>query len=208
MPTNPLPAKPSARRRRGRPRNDLADAAILEAAEALLLEGGTEALTMNAVVARSGVSRATAYRRWASREALVTAVLRRAIGQPVFAPQGSALESIHSAVEYMREALSRPAVRSMLPDLIGALLRDAPDGDRVTFEALLPGMPRFVESYRRGAPESGLRSDVDADVVGDLLFGVMLVGTLRNGLAPDAAGAQQIMDVLLNGLRPRTDEPG
>lgn len=198
---------PSARPRRGRPRNEGADGAILEAAQALLLEGGAEAVTMNAIVARSGVSRATAYRRWANREALLRAVLQQAIGRPAFRPEGSALDSFHSGIEYMRDAFARPEVRSIVPEMIGALLHEPSDGERVTFETLLPGLPRLADAYRRLAAESGLREDVDGDIVADLLLGVMLVGTLRTGQPPGPEAGRTIMDILLNGLRPRDEAP-
>ncbi len=56
---------------RGRPRSAEAHGAILGAAAALLAEGGFTQLTMEAVAARAGVSKATVYRRWGSKEELV-----------------------------------------------------------------------------------------------------------------------------------------
>src|SRR5689334_4055737 len=56
---------------RGQPR----EAAILDAAGALLAELGYEALTIDAVAARAGSSKATIYRRWRNKAQLVKAVL-------------------------------------------------------------------------------------------------------------------------------------
>ncbi len=58
-------------RTRGRPRSAEAHGAILGAAAALLAEGGFAQLTMEAVAMRAGVSKATVYRRWGSKEELV-----------------------------------------------------------------------------------------------------------------------------------------
>ena len=48
--------------------------AVIDAATDLLVEGGPAALTMDAVVARSGVAKSTLYRHWATRDALVAVV--------------------------------------------------------------------------------------------------------------------------------------
>jgi AcrR family transcriptional regulator len=52
--------------------------AVMKAATSLLAQGGPEALTMDAVVARSGVAKSTLYRHWATRDDLVRAVFEHA----------------------------------------------------------------------------------------------------------------------------------
>lgn len=62
--------------RRGRPRDAAKDEAILEAAGHLFMERGYEAVSLDAVAAEAGVSKATIYARWPDKEALFCAVLR------------------------------------------------------------------------------------------------------------------------------------
>ena len=59
----------------GRPRSVEADQAILQAALELLAENGYAALTMERVRERSGVGKATLYRRYGSKEELVRAAI-------------------------------------------------------------------------------------------------------------------------------------
>ena len=59
----------------GRPRSVEADEAILQAALELMAESGSRALTMEAVRERSGVGKATLYRRYGSKEELVRAAI-------------------------------------------------------------------------------------------------------------------------------------
>src|SRR6478672_2503349 len=66
---------------RGRPRDTDADSRVLRACVELLTELGAEATTMSAVIERSGVARATVYRRWPNREALLIAALREVKGR-------------------------------------------------------------------------------------------------------------------------------
>src|SRR5438309_1298698 len=58
-------------RTRGRPRSVAADKAIAEATVAIISEEGYGGLTMAGVADRAGVSTATLYRRWPSKEELV-----------------------------------------------------------------------------------------------------------------------------------------
>lgn len=63
--------------RRGRKRDHTRDIAILDAALDVLADTGYAGFTIDAVVERAGVGRATVYRRWASKEALVVDALGR-----------------------------------------------------------------------------------------------------------------------------------
>ena len=59
----------------GQPRSAEADEAILQAALELLAESGYRSLTMERVRERSGVGKATIYRRYGSKEELVAAAI-------------------------------------------------------------------------------------------------------------------------------------
>ena len=61
-----VPASPP----RGRPRSEKAHKAILDAAAELLLARGLSAVSMDAVAERAGVSKATIYRWWPTKETL------------------------------------------------------------------------------------------------------------------------------------------
>jgi AcrR family transcriptional regulator len=60
----------------GRPRDPRRDAAIRDAALALLAEVGYERMTVDAIAAAAGVSKPTIYRRWAGKHALVADAIR------------------------------------------------------------------------------------------------------------------------------------
>jgi transcriptional regulator with XRE-family HTH domain len=60
---------------RGRPRREGAHRAILEAFRELLIEDGFARLRLEHVAARAGVSKATIYRRWRSKEELAIELL-------------------------------------------------------------------------------------------------------------------------------------
>ncbi len=64
---------PPETRSPGRPVNAAIDEQLLRATQDLLIEEGFDRLTMDAVARRCGASKATIYRRWPSKTALVVA---------------------------------------------------------------------------------------------------------------------------------------
>jgi AcrR family transcriptional regulator len=64
---------PAMTRSPGRPVNAAIDEQLLRVTQDLLVEMGAERLTMDAVARRSGASKATIYRRWPGKTALVVA---------------------------------------------------------------------------------------------------------------------------------------
>lgn len=80
--------------------------AVMDAATDLLVEGGPAALTMDAVVARSGVAKSTLYRHWETRDALVADVF------DVCAPALEIPDEVASCEEGLR-ALVRSLARAL-----------------------------------------------------------------------------------------------
>jgi AcrR family transcriptional regulator len=67
----------SSRRSRGRPRDPHADELIMKTALELFMERGVEGANFEQIAKRAGVAKVTIYRRWSSKEELLT----QAIGQ-------------------------------------------------------------------------------------------------------------------------------
>jgi len=161
---------------------------------------------MSAVIARSGVARATAYRRWPTREALIEAALSQVKGRPPFPLSGDIEEDLARAVDQVRGVLAEPQFQAFLPILVRDLLRDrATTGVSATYDSVAPNHRRIAEEYERLAESAGLRSEVDPSVVADIVVGSLLAHLLSTGRPASKATGAQIVDVLLNGLR-RHDE--
>lgn len=121
----------------GRPMNPEATDAILRAAIEVLAEEGVEKFTIRAVVKRCGVSSATVYRRWPSKEALVLATIAVQMDQLAPAPQ-------HVSLRGDVEHLTRNLVRVLQDTPVGPAFRylvyadrNAPDVAEVATEWLL-----------------------------------------------------------------------
>src|SRR5215218_6421514 len=78
--------------RRGRPRRVDADGAILDATLELLNEVGVAGLSMDLLAQRAGVGKATIYRRWESKEAVILHALRTS-DTPIAVPDEGSLRA-------------------------------------------------------------------------------------------------------------------
>ena len=67
----------ATRRPRGRPRDRGIDQRIVEATLSVVAERGIGGAAMDEIALRSGVSKATIYQRWPSKEALCIDAVRR-----------------------------------------------------------------------------------------------------------------------------------
>jgi AcrR family transcriptional regulator len=196
--------------RRGRPRSEKARLAILEAAAELLLERGLSAVSMDAVAERAGVSKATIYRWWRTKETLALDALYNewAAASPPARSTGSLRSDLLALLRpWVRLASSRPYGR-----VIAALLTEA----RTEPEFAAIYQSRFVEPRReqgraifRQAIERGeIPGNTKIEVALDLLYGP-LYHRLLHGHAPlNDRFVRDVVDTALDGImRGPADQP-
>jgi AcrR family transcriptional regulator len=167
-----------AARAPGRPRSVASHEAILRATLELLAEKGFRATSMDAVAARAGVSKATIYRRWKSKEELVEELLEAlvALVQPI--DTGNPREDLL--------ATGRAVMASAAPGmkLLMALAGEAvvnPEFGEVFREKLVAPRKAQIRRFLERAVETGeLREDADLDFFADLALGTII---WRNQLA-------------------------
>ena len=188
--------------RRGRPRSEKAREAILAAAAELLLARGLGAVSMDEVAEQAGVSKATIYRWWPSKETLALDALHHewAAARPPRRETGSLRADLLSLLRpWVRQVGKRPYGR-----VIAALITEA-QTDPAFGEVY---RERFVEPRRDQARpilvraiESGdLPATTDVELALDLLYGP-LYHRLLHGHAPlDERFARDLVDTVLAGL--------
>jgi AcrR family transcriptional regulator len=188
--------------RRGRPRSERAREAILEAAAELLLARGLEAVSMDAVAERAGVSKATIYRWWPTKETLALDALYHewAAARPRARETGSLRDDLLSLLRpWVRLVGKRPYGR-----VIAALITEA-QTDPAFAEQY---KERFVEPRRdqarpilEHAIERGdLPAGTDVELALDLLYGP-LYHRLLHGHAPlNDRFVRGLVDTVIAGL--------
>jgi len=187
--------------RRGRPRSETAHKAILEAAAELLLTRGLGAVSMDTVAERAGVSKATIYRWWPTKESLaLDALYHEWASVPPARNTGSLRDDLLSLLRpWARLAGSRPYGR-----VIAALLTEAQTNPEFAAEY----RARFVEPrrdqgraiFRRAIERDEIPADTKTEVALDLLYGP-LYHRLLHGHAPlDDRFVRDVIDTALDGI--------
>jgi AcrR family transcriptional regulator len=191
----------AAARPPGRPRSALADEAIIDAVLDLIAEGSTvETLSMEAVAARAGVGKATVYRRWPNKEALVMDAIAALKGGSGEAPGGTVRDDLVALLGRLQHPSTRAA--RIMPCLAPELHRNPGLYDRY-IEWLEARREVFRDVLRRGIATGELDPDLDIELTLALLTGPMtLQSTLswHPRLDPDGL-PERVVDTVLKGIR-------
>ncbi len=189
----------------GRPRSEKARKAILAAAAGLLLERGLSAVSMDVVAERAGVSKATIYRWWPTKETLALDALYTEWATATPDPpdtgslRGDLLELLRPWVVLVG---SRPYAR-----VIAALLTEAQIDQAFAAEyqrrVVQPRRDTAREVFRRAIERGEVAPDLSVEVAIDLIY-VPLYHRLLHGHAPlDDQFVRGAVDMALGGVQRR-----
>jgi AcrR family transcriptional regulator len=177
---------------RGRPRSEVARRAILEAARDLIAELGYENVSIQAISARSGSSRPTIYRWWASK-ALIAADLvlsgDLALPQQAVPDTGSLAADLTGWLEQISTAMADPATANLMRALITAASDDQAEAELLYARTTGPYHQGLVDRISRGQAASQLAKETDPVAVADALMGTVLFRVLTPGGHPASAAA-------------------
>jgi AcrR family transcriptional regulator len=187
----------------GRPRNPAIRLAVLDAARALLAEGGLPAVTIEALAARAGVSRPTIYRHWpnsaaVAMEAFVSATLPA--GPPK--PTGSPLADLAAHLRKLVQTFATPTGRS------AAALLAASQGETELTKAF---RNHFITTARQegrrllqlAAAQGQLRPRLDLELTLDLIYGPLYFRLLMGHAELSKSFTDRLLQLALAGLAPR-----
>jgi AcrR family transcriptional regulator len=199
-----MSTKTAEPRRRGRPRSDRAQKAILEAAAELLLAPDGDAVSMDAVAARASVSKATIYRWWRSKETLTLDALYNAWATaPPVRDTGTLKGDLLSLLlPWVRVVAQRPYGR-VLARLITEAHSDPQFAQEYQARFIQPRRDAGREVFARAIGRGELAPDVDVEVALDLLYGPLYHRLLHEHAPFNARFARQVVDTVLSGILAR-----
>ncbi len=194
---------PVAERPMGRPRDTRVDRAILEAALELIAELGIHDFRTEDVAARAGVGKGAIYRRYRSKDELVTAAVAALVSEEITVPDTGSTHA--DLLALMREAveLYRGSLAGLLmPNLVGAMAQK-PELARAVRGGFLAGRRAALsEVLRRGVERGDLRPDLDLELVLDVLGGPLFYRLLITGGPIDEQLAEGVAELILRGFAP------
>jgi AcrR family transcriptional regulator len=189
---------------RGRPRSEKAHKAILDAAAELLLARGPSAVSMDAVAERAGVSKATIYRWWPTKETLALDALYTewAAVQPYPRDTGSLRGDLLSLLRpWTRLVRSRPYAR-VITALLTEVHTDPEFAAEYSRRLVEPRRDQARAIFRRAVERGEIPASTDIEVAVDLVYGP-LWHRLLHGHAPlNDRFTQHVVDMALHGIQP------
>ncbi len=188
----------------GRPRSARADEAIIDAILDMLAEGtSAESISIESVAARAGVGKATIYRRWSNKEALLVDAVSSVKGE---APR-IAGESVHDDLVTLLRPIAvsaRTRAGKIMPCIMSEMQR-SPELYRCYQKITEPRREQMREVLRRGAATGELRADLDEDLVIVALTGPLVAQMLIgwNTRLDRATLPEHLVDLIWPGIAAR-----
>lgn len=184
--------------KRGRPRSAEADTAIMAATLELAVEVGIHAMSMDVLASRAGVSKATIYRRWPSKEQLVLDALGSLIAPIESVDEGSLESDLRQYLRDFVERLSAGRMSGILPHLIEVAGRD-PNLRASLDEYVRSRRQPLLQILGRGIERGELAPDVDVEFLVDVLTGPLFYRRLLTGGRLDERVVDQLLALVLPG---------
>lgn len=128
--------------------------AVTEAAFLELAEAGYARMSMESVARRAGVGKAALYRRWPSKQAMVTELVRSKVTDTL--PPTPATGALHTDLRELLATFRSQLANPLLARIAAGLLAEASHDDALT-EALYAG----VTAPRRAAARTVLQGAID-----------------------------------------------
>jgi AcrR family transcriptional regulator len=191
-----------AREGAGRPRTADADPAILDACLDRLENVGYGLLTIEDVAAAAGVAKATVYRRWPSKAALVQAAAAPLYAQSLEMPNTGTLRGDLLIMLETTRALFTGRSGRILKSLIQVVAEHAELSEMLQAD-IYRRRKLYHQVLSRSIARNETRPDIDHELVTELLVGPFWSRTL---IAPAPIAPElvvQIVDMVLGGVAVR-----
>jgi AcrR family transcriptional regulator len=186
----------------GRPREERADRAILRAAIELIAGQGIRDLRMEDVADRARVGKATIYRRYRSKDELVTAAVSALVSEITVPDTGSTRADLAALMHSAVEVYSGSVEAGVMPSLVDAMSRDVVLARSVREGFLATRRAALRAVLERGVERGDLRADLDLELALDVLAGPLFYRLLITGGAIDRQLADGVVDLILRGFAP------
>ncbi len=197
------PGRPGPPPSTGRARNPRTHQAILDATVELLGEIGYQELSIERIAARAGVGKATIYRWWDSKSALVIEAMER--GMPLGSPPhtGDPRTDLRATIQLAARTYASGTAGSTVHALAADIPRDPAAAERLR-KFLRPHRDAAREVLHQAAALGALPADVDIETVIDLFVGAIFYRSMVRGVSVDDAMIDQLLELVLDGRLPRT----
>jgi len=188
--------------RRGRPRDESVDAAIVDATVEELILRGFPGLSMEAVALRAGVAKTTLYRRWSNTTDLALDAMRTFEEDVRHPPEGSVRDQLVWLLDVMRRKWNNPRYGALMRRVTGDGVGNVEAYRRARDKLVTPYLEVFDGVLRRGVDEGLIRPDLEVDWVRRMITSPVMAATLTFKARVTREQVETTVDTVLRGVAP------
>jgi len=167
---------------------------ILDATVALLMEVGYDRLTMDAVAKQARAGKATLYRRWETKASLVVEALVRAKSAPHVADHDTGSLRGDLLLTFCGHEGLNSAATGAMGSVITAVATDPEFAEEFRVKFVAPKVAVTQAIYERAQERGEIRADIDIEVIGPALAGILMHRAFILGVPPDDATIERVVD--------------
>jgi len=189
----------------GRPKDERADRAIVAATLELMAEAGVRDLRVDDVAERAAVGKATIYRRYRSKDVLISAAVATLVSEIAIPDTGSTRGDLLVLMEEAAALYTGPVAPRLMPSLVEEARRSPELANTIRTNFLTQRRAALSAVLERGVRRGDLRCGLDLELALDVLGGAIFYRLLITGGPIDEGLAEGVVDLILRGFAP-TDE--
>ena len=190
-------------RSNGSRRSQASHDAILGATMELLSERGYSDLTVEAIAARARVGKATIYRWWKSKGAVVGETLARHLEVESIDHSGSVRDELRRSVDATVSNYSNSIAGVVVPGLVADIIHDPDLHEAFREQFLEPRRAGTAKLLERAIKEGLLPEDLDTELVMDIWAGAVFYRVLVSGQPVAKDVSTVLVSLILDGEPPR-----
>ncbi|MGV0718018.1 TetR/AcrR family transcriptional regulator [Mycolicibacterium sp. XJ662] len=170
---------------RGRPRDPELDAAIRTAALELFIAQGISAMSIEQVAKRAGVGKPTVYRRWPSKERLVSDAIESLIGAEIHWADAEEIAAtppqqlVRRNIDAAARTAADPTFRALVAQVYGSAVTHPVLIQTYWTHYIVPRRRSAIALLKRAQADGLVAADADLDVIVDMLAGAVTYRVLQ-----------------------------
>ena len=179
---------------------------MLAGAEELLEARGLGAVSVDAIALRAGVSKATIYRWWGSKEEIALEAFYLTLGGPaaIAADSGSLAGDMQAAILARVRLLSdRPSVARTMAGLVAQAQEDPEFAATYGRRVVEPLREQARAAFGRAVERGEIRPGTNVEAAIDLLFGGIYHRVWQSQGRLDEQFARALVEIVMNGITVR-----
>jgi AcrR family transcriptional regulator len=184
--------------RLGRPVDASIERAVVDTVLLELRRTGYRSITMEGIARKIGCARASLYRRWPSKRHLVAYAVVTELGANPSPDTGSLRRDLMGAVRTLITGF-QGALGPALAGLVGEMADDPALARTIRKEVLAKRRRSIRAAFRRGIKRGEIRSDVNIELLMDMLTAPFYFRTLFGHVKLRSAMIEAVVDTVLRG---------